>query len=215
MANTAAQIGTSEILILRGTVVAIKPRMIVRTDRSIVQAVRATSCLVEPEIGDLVMLAHDPEAQVFVLAVLQRDERIALVLRSERDIIVESKAGAVRLRGQEQVELSSEGSLEIAAPQTSLHTLRANLNAADSTFTGKSIFATVQSLKVVASSIESLAESVIERCASLIRQISGSEQVLARNLQYRAEELCSMHGKNSMLTAKQLVRIDSDQIHIG
>jgi len=215
MANPARQIYTNEMSILIGTVAALRPCLIVRTDRSIVQATRATSCLIEPQVGDLVLLAQAPEAQTFVVSVLQRHEHAALVIGSEGDIVIESKSGAVKLRGHEQIELTSAGTLGAVAPDVSLQTLRANLTAIETRFIGRALFATVENLRIVASSIESLAESVVERFASIIRQISGSEQVLARNFQYRAEEACSIHAKNTLLTAEDLVRIDSEQIHIG
>ncbi len=215
MASAAKQICANEMSVFMGTVAALKPRMIVRTDQNILQATRATSCLIEPQIGDLVMIAQGSEAQAFVLAILRRDAGAAVVVASEGDIVIESKSGAVKLRGREQIELSSPGSVAAAASDVSLQALRLNLTIGATEFTGRTILATVESLRVVASSIESFAESVIERFARLIRHISGSEQVLARNLQYRAEESCSIHGKNTLLTAEELIRIDSEQIHIG
>lgn len=215
MAHPSEQICTNEMSMFMGTVAAVKQRIMVRTDRSLMAMARATSCLIEPQVGDRVMYAVAANEQAFILAVLQRDERAALVLAGQADIVIESRSGAVKLRGREQIELSSEGSVETVAPNVRLQALKVSLNVVEAKFTGRSILATVGNLRVIASSIESFAESVVERFSRLIRHTSGTEQVLARNMQYRTEESFSLHGKNTIVTAEQLVRIDSEQIHIG
>jgi len=60
-----------------------------------------------------------------------------------------------------------------------------------------------------------LAESVYQRMKRSYRVVDELDQVKAERIDYEAKEDVSLHGKNALITAEGLIKVDGDQIHLG
>ena len=47
------------------------------------------------------------------------------------------------------------------------------------------------------------------------RTVSEIDQVKAEQIDYAAETIMNLHGKNTLVTAEELVKLDAAQIHVG
>ena len=55
----------------------------------------------------------------------------------------------------------------------------------------------------------------MHRAARSYRVISELEHMTGRQLSYSLSENVSVHGKNNLMTAEDLVKVDGKQIHVG
>ena len=50
---------------------------------------------------------------------------------------------------------------------------------------------------------------------SLFRKVRQTEHVRAGQLDYQAEDYARIHARNTLITSKDITKLDSEQIHVG
>src|SRR5690606_23752722 len=67
--------------------------------------------------------------------------------------------------------------------------------------------------------VGSLCEVAVDRLTQVahrvMRFVRDTEQVRAGQIDYEAEQAARIHSSNTIVTAKNLVKVDADQIHMG
>lgn len=186
-----------------GTVVAIaEDRCRVRTDDERgIEARRAVSCLVAPEEGDRVLVFEPGSASPYVLAVLERPEGGPVRLTAEGDLAVEVGSGGFAVRAAGGLELVSEGELTLGADGLRVHVREARLS------TG--------AVTLLAGRVESVLESLSLSVRRAFRRVEEIDHLRAGAIDYAAEGLTRVHGEHTVLTARQLLKSDAPQIHVG
>jgi hypothetical protein len=58
-------------------------------------------------------------------------------------------------------------------------------------------------------------ERVLSRVQRSYRVVEEVEQFSGRHLDYQVSENLSLRGKNSLITAEELVKLDAKQLHLG
>ena len=71
------------------------------------------------------------------------------------------------------------------------------------------------SVKAVASTVDSFLGRLSQTVKRAYRFVEESEQVRAQSLDYAARDNVRLHGKNAVITAESLVKMDGAQIHMG
>jgi hypothetical protein len=173
---------------------------------------RAASCLLVPEPGDRVVLAFTPEP--YIIAVLERkgDNPSELVL--EGDARVTAPSGRLDIQSAEGVTLTSRvvslfgGELRARAEKATL-TFRELETIAVAAKTA------IDAIVVHAHSYDGFIERITERAARVYRMVSEYDQLRARHFDYRAEESAQIKGKNTVLIAREVAKVDGEQIHVG
>lgn len=156
-----------------------------RTERGTL-ASRAFGCLVEPRVGDVVMLGEDDEGRSYILQVLERptapgqSQSAELSLPGCETLSLSSKE--LSIQGAKAVAVRSGGDLELASVGGTLRMVAADI------------------VSSAASSIVQLAQHWIGRAA----QMSLDASALLRT-----------HGRHHVMTASQEMRIDGERIHMG
>ena len=153
-------------------------------------ALRALSCLVEPEPGDSVLLARSSKA-AYVLAVLERTGDAALSLVSSRE-----------------TQLRSKGPLSIVAPEATIATPTFSLHA-----TTTQLHAT--RVTAVFGALETVLDRIVLRAKQAFRTVEELDHLRAGQVDYQATGLMSLHSENTTLTAEGLVKVDGEQIQLG
>lgn len=192
----------------------------VRVGRDVVLARRAKSCLVEPEAGDTVLVARPigerRDEAAFVLAVLAgTDADAESVIGVDGDLKLRSKHGRVAIVGNEGVAITSGREVAVNAPAITARTMNASLFADSLSFLGRKVDAQIDRVKVLGQTLETVIDHVSSRVKHSFRTIDELERVKAKELHVRAEATLNMHGKNTVMTAEKLVKLDGEQISIG
>ena len=176
---------------------------------------RATSCLVAPNVEDTVLVATANTGRSWVLAVLEREGDQKLVIAPEGDVDLKLKSGAFTVAAQEGVDIVSGKAVNVVSG-------RFNLNAADGsiaiqslTYVGRVVRSEVEKIRSIASTFDSILDRFSQKVKRSYRTVEETDQLKARQLDYKVEKTLCMRGENTLMTAEKLVKVDGDQIHLG
>jgi len=191
-------------------------KLVVRTRADLVTAERAVSCLVEPDVGDRVLLARDDEGATFVLAVLRRNTPDATTrLSLEGDVALTVESGSLEVSARDGVTIASPGEVALVAGELRAAASRARTALGELVHVGASVLGQVDTVKLVGQALDVVVERSIARAKRAFRFVEESETVRAGELDHRAEGLASLRGAHALVTAEKLVKIDGGQIHVG
>jgi len=158
---------------------------------------RAASCLLAPRSGDRVLCAEVGDS-LYVLAVLER-EGSATEIEVDGDLSLRSRGGSVRLAGR-AVALVGE---EISSVAKELRLL------------GDMVTIDAKRVRQVSEYAERIADSVKETFGSSYRSVAEGEHVQAGNMTWSLRHMLRCHAETAVVTAKKLIKLDGDQIHLG
>jgi hypothetical protein len=202
-----------------GTIVRVEGQIfVVRTDEGDYRCRRAVSCLVEPELHDFVLAGVHVSAQksetAYVLAVLERESPDATVA-CEGNLDLKVKSGKLRMASAEGIDLVSSKHVQIAATDFSVHASTAKVVAQEILAFGADMIGELATIKLKGGVLDKVFERVSERVQRSFRRVEEIDQLKAKQLDYVTEETMSLRSENMVATAKELVKVDGEQIHFG
>jgi len=174
---------------------------------------RAASCLLVPNAGDRVLCVVEERGDAFVLAVLERADESHATLAVD---------GAVTLRTKEKLSLVGEKGVDIVGADVRVAAKSVDVNSVETRFAshavevlGDIVKADLGKVKYVAKSIDGFIDRVTSRVKRSFRTVEEIDQVKARHLDYSAEHVAHFRGETTVVTAKDLVKVNGEQIHVG
>jgi hypothetical protein len=187
----------------------------VRVGPDLLHAIRAKSCLVEPARGDTVLVARSEHHGCYALAVLVSPEHgTGATIAVDGDLTLRSNQGKVAISAP-TVTVVAEKSASLHAPELLATSQKVTLFAGALSYVGQTIDAQVERVRHVGKSLEQVIGRVSSRVKYSQREIEEVERVKANELHVQAESTLNMHGKNTLMTAEKLVKLDGEQIHVG
>jgi hypothetical protein len=165
------------------------------------RALRAESCLIEPECGDTVLVsAGGPNAMSYVLAVLARAQRSGAALVLPGDVSLHTDDGALRVEAA-SVDVKAERSLTMHAPDIAMTGVR-----------GAMTFGT---LSTVAQQVTSTVGRLIQRARDSVRWIENADETRAGRVRMQVEERMHVSARHATILAEGQVKIDAGKIDLG
>lgn len=189
--------------------------VVVRGDGINARARRAPSCLLAPEEGDRVLLATTGEGRVYVLAVLEREEGAVHRWTADGDVSIEAPVGRVDVSASEGASISSGGEISLKGIALSMKSQVAKLAISKLSYVGDEVLAEVSRSKVVAQTLESVANLVSQTAERVARVVTEIEHLRAGTIDIAAQHTLMLHSQNAMLTAKELVKMDGEAVQMG
>ena len=174
---------------------------------------RAASCLLQPEPGDRVLVSLVPEP--WILAVLERDESRAAEVAFEGDAVVRSRSGRLELKAAAGIHLTASTAIDMLARSLRYQGAKAEVVVDCLEATGRAATASFDEVGLVARICDRVAERVTERAARVFRFVSDFDQLRARRFDYRAEKSAEIKAEQLAVVARQVAKIDGEQVHIG
>ncbi|AUX42851.1 hypothetical protein SOCE26_042860 [Sorangium cellulosum] len=198
-----------------GTVIGVMGRSFqVRVGSGDYAARRAVSCLVEPALGDRVLLALH-EGGCHVLAVLDRDGDAPARLVADGDLEVCAPNGRFTVTAGEGVRLVTPAEAAVAAGTVRVAAAEGSFAVGAMTYVGEQLVAQVHRVKTVARSVESIAGRWVQRLDRAYRFIAESEQVRAQYYEVKARAAVNIKAEATLVSSGELTKIDGGQIHLG
>lgn len=145
----------------------------------------ATSCLVQPQVGDLVSAAIH-QRQVFVTAILQRQQAEAPLVLNSGEVPMHFQTPALEIHSTDRI---------------AIHTRQFSL------FTKTSVW--------VAKTLHQVADALFIRAKHAHRQVENTDEVQARHISQQAEQSLIINSRIGSLNASAVLKIDGGQIHMG
>ncbi len=180
----------------------------VRSAAGVFDARRAVSCLVEPGVGDLVLLAVPAAGPLYVLAVLERSDGAepGVRVRVDGPLAIETE-DRVTIKGRQQVAIETRRfDVKAGAARLALGAVELLATVAD---------AKVEVAKLVADAVDVVSDRVLERVKRSYRFVEELDVTRARDIDTRAEQTIQVRGRNAVMSAEQLYKIDAEQVHLG
>lgn len=178
----------------------------VRSAGQLLDARRAASCLLEPQPGDSVACLRLAPAEVWVIAVLQREEGAEHLLRTQGPARLQSASGALALEAQ-SLKLEA-GELVMQADQLRAQAEAAELHAGQVSVIG-------QMVKLCGAALSTVFERATHFSRSHLRTTTGLDRVQAEQLEQQAKQLLHLSGEHVLVEGERLVKARGSQIHFG
>ena len=173
---------------------------------------RARSCLLAPQVGDLVLFSGQDEASLYVLAILERDDQDTEV-SVEGDLSL--RARRCEMRALDAIELRAGAKISAASTQFEVRASRAEAFLGRLEFIGRQLSVEVERARSVAVYVDRLFGSVRERVTNSYRTVEELEHVRAGSIDIASEGTTRVHGRHTLVGAEALVKVDGPQIHLG
>lgn len=198
------------------TVEGIEPdAVVVRLAGRAVRARIAASLLLEPSTGDRVVGVRDGDDH-YVLAVLARPSGEPKRLKLTGDAVIQVDRGALALEADRGIEIRTPGDVAISAGRGIVGTASSTRWVSSTfAFVGRTATATLDTWSVVADRLETVARSLLQRLSFSVREVEGPDHLRCTDLDHRASGTASLRGTNTLLSARDLVKVDAGQIHLG
>jgi hypothetical protein len=188
---------------------------VVRTFRGQYVARKAVSCLIQPHIGDKVLLAADAESTGYILAVLEHDGDTALQMRFDDDLHIDVRRGRLKIGSQEGIDLASAGDVSTTAETVKINAVKGRFNLHNLSFQSAFLRSQVERVQWIGRFVDALADRVNLRARRIYRTADEFEQVRAGRLDCLVKKLLSFRSHYTIMTAKEDVKVDGERIHIG
>ncbi|WP_418123769.1 DUF3540 domain-containing protein [Variovorax sp. 160MFSha2.1] len=200
-----------------GVVASVLPGGIygVESDGRVLRCLRAASCLLRPEIGDMVLVSGPDERRLYLTAVAEQAQPGVARVEVEGDLMLASARGAVSMESATQLSLRAGHGTTLSGPQLEIDADEARCRIGRLDYSGEEARATVFSMRVIGRVYEVVVDRLVQLSKSAFRMTEGIDQVQAGQIDYRASEMTRLHGKNTVITARDLVKADAKQIHMG
>jgi hypothetical protein len=200
-----------------GIVTAILPGGIhsVASEGRTLRCQRAASCLLRPEVGDTVLVTGPDEHRLYLTAVAEQANAGTARIDVPGDLTLTSERGAVTVKSATALSLEGQDGLVMQTTQLRIGAATADCHVGHMNYLGEEARATVTSIRVVGRIYEAIVDRLVHLSKSAFRMTEGLEQLEAGQIDYKANEMARLHGKNTVVTARDLIKTDAKQIHMG
>ena len=187
----------------------------VETDSGLYRVKRAVSCVVQPEVDDLVLVSLSSLGGGYILAVLERAQGAKATLSFDSDVDIRTSEGSLSIASKQGIDLASTEDINLIASRLGIASSEGEINISRLTFLGGFFEGSLETVKLLARTFDSITERFFRRTKRSYRFIEDTDQVKAGSLNYVADKSLMLRGTFSQMTAKEDVHIDGERINIG
>lgn len=170
---------------------------------------RAASCLLRPEPGDTVMVSGPDRYRLYLIAVVEQAQASASCIEAAGDVTLTAMSG-----GRVSLESSSELHLH-GGRMLNMTASKATCAVTEMDFCAQSAEASVGHLRFFGKALESVVDRMVHMARTALRIVDETDQVRAGHVDHEARDTVRVHGRHTVITGQDLVKVDSAQIHMG
>ncbi|MGO3126008.1 MAG: DUF3540 domain-containing protein [Advenella sp.] len=174
---------------------------------------RAASCLLQPQVGDTVLISGPERERVYLIAVIEQAQQ------NESTVSVPGKlnisADSVNIHSAAAMQLRGGTALDINTAQLKLSAEKGQCVIDEMQYVGRELKTTVGMMRVIGKVYESIMDRLSFMSRTSFKLTEEVEHLRAGTIDYQAEQSARLHSKYTMVTAKDLVKVDGKQIHMG
>ncbi|SFC18924.1 Protein of unknown function [Marinospirillum celere] len=180
---------------------------LVVTEQGLFKVRKAFSCLLEPKLGDKVLLQLPPQGSCYLLAILERDQEAAAEIHFNQDVHFHFKGNRCQWLGLSELKLQSLKT-DVFSSETNFSANKLTTSGGQATHRWKQVNCLVEEL-IHAGKL------YFQRVTQSVRRIKGVDQKDSEQTLHTARKSLRMHSQQASITSKQDMRIDSKRIHMG
>lgn len=167
---------------------------------------RAVSCLLEPTVGDTVAALIVAPGQLWITAVLEREEGTAHILRLNGPICIDT--------GQAALTIAS-GSVSLKTAAFVLSTQRAEVHSDEALLTGREFKVIGNTVKLVGAVLNTVFDRVMHYSRQHWRKTEGIDRVSGAYIEIEAQQVLRQKGEHVFVNGEKMVKTTGSQIHFG
>lgn len=218
MENSAEKLETGRAFLEHGEVLSVgKQLFVVLASFGSVQAEKAVSCLITPTAGDRVLISMDESGDCYILSVLRRAAGAARrsELLFDGDVALHVSDGGLSVTSDQGVSLTAAHSLEFDSNKISVRAVKGDVLIEKLSLIVGVLKSQAKKISMVANRVENTFHRLTQRLHDSFRFVKDLEEVQSGSTRYLVEETLTMHSKNAVHMAEELVTIQAEQIHMG
>lgn len=170
------------------------------------RAHRAVSCLLEPATGDSVACLRVAPDEVWIVAVLHREEGVTNLLSCTGNTSLIVRDGDLKIDAQ---------AVGVASERLNIATKDAKMATESAEIIGKQLRVISTAIKVVGSMMSTVMNHVNHYSKHYLRTTEGVDRVVATHIECEAKQLMRLDAEHTLVTGAQLVKARGAQIHFG
>lgn len=188
----------------------------VEADGECLQAIPSFSCAVEPRIGDQVLLFVRERQPSVIVSILESGsmDRSPRTVAFPEGLSLSVTGRPLRVRSDEGLELESS-EIRIVGRRLSGHFAECEIASGELTLKGGILSFMGEKIGQVARTIERVSEWLHDKAHGSIREIDTLDRHVSGETMIESESIVSIQSKTALIATEELVKIDSDQIHLG
>ncbi|WP_395316134.1 DUF3540 domain-containing protein [Variovorax sp. UC74_104] len=176
---------------------------------------RAASCLLVPAPGDTVMVAGPGGDELYLIAIVAQADARQATLAVEGELTLASRSGGIAVRGAGALDMQSDTAIHTRAPEWNLSAARSQCKVSELEYQGAEVRFSVLVSRFVGRACEVVLDRLHLLTRSSFRLTEEIEQVRAGQIDMQSSSTMRLHAKNTLVTSKELVKVDAEQIHMG
>ena len=174
----------------------------------------AFSCLVQPEINDVVLISGNEYSGFYILSILERPDATDMSLSFPGNTVLNSSNGSLQLHASETVALTANKLTCIA--ENSIHkSEKAYVNYSELNATGENANVSFKTIKVLSKMMSTIAQHTINKFKTYLRHTEQADQISAGQMTRDVKDIYSMNSKYTVMVSKKDTKIDGERIHMG
>lgn len=167
---------------------------------------RAVSCLLEPAPGDSVACLLVAPDEVWIVAVLTREEGVENRLRCSGATRLEIEGGGLNL---------SAPAIELDSDAFTLRTAKADVTTTEASLVGEHFSLVGSTVKLVGALLSSVFDRVSHFAKHHQRTTEGIDRTQATYLEQDGRELLRLSGRTTVISGESLIKAQAEQVHLG
>ena len=187
---------------------------LVESDSGKIISKKAVACLIEPEAGDRVLFYTDQQRHCYILSVLERTTEKPATMIFTQGVNIQTSTGGVNIVSDE-VNVAVAGGMNFSGITMTLNALKGKIMIDNAEIVGTTMRAQLQKVQFVASRIQTISTTVIQKAQKVIRYVQELDRSRVGRLDYRSENTLSLKGKRTRIEAEKNVSLQGDKVLIG
>lgn len=174
---------------------------------------RAASCLLQPQVNDTVLISGPERERVYLIAVIEQAQQSEATVSVPGALNI--SADSVNINSTAAMQLHGGTALDLNTEQLKLSAKKGQCVVDEMHYVGREVKTTVGMMRVIGKVYESIMDRLSFMSRTSFKITEEVEHMRAGTIDYQAEQSARLHSKYTMVTAKDLVKVDGKQIHMG
>ncbi len=181
---------------------------------AIERAVRADSCLIEPDCGDMVLVCDGGAQASYILAVLARATPDQATLKLPGAVELHTAQGRLRVQAR-QLDLSASQAVVLQAPRVELAGIEGKIQFHNLTASAQQANARFGTVSTLAQSMTTTVGRLVQKARDSFRWTENLEETRAGRLRLLVRDRFHLKAKHATMLAEGQVKIDGEKIDLG
>jgi hypothetical protein len=165
---------------------------------------RAVSCVVQPEVNDLVLVSLSSLGGGYILAVLEREQGAKATLSFDADVDIKTDEGSLSIASKQGIDLASPQEINLVSSSLGISSSKGEINIGRLSFLGNFFEGSLETVKLLARAFDSITDRFFRRTKRSYRFVEDTDQVKTGSINYIADKSLMLRGTFAQMTPKRM-----------